>query len=155
MKIWLKVFIILIFGIISTLLIRSQIKPCSWMDVAVQYTGCLHTLHQDISPVESVAFSPDGTFLAATSQDGTVRLWQTADWRLGPAKRIAFPRDSRYSCDLAFSPDGSLIAVGSPNGTVWIWRADDGKLVQVLKGHSAKICDLAFSLNGNILASAS
>jgi WD40 repeat protein len=37
----------------------------------------LHTLHGHTSWVESIAFSPDGGWLASASLDGTVKIWKT------------------------------------------------------------------------------
>lgn len=64
--------------------------------------------------VTSVAFSPDGKFLAAGSLDGAVRMWDGANLApAGPPIEVG----NVWIWQIAFSPDGKLLAVASdPNG---------------------------------------
>mgnify|MGYP006304546649 CR=1 FL=1 len=52
-------------AIIGGLVIRAGLQPCAWLDIALQRSGCLGTLEENGSEVDSVAFSPDGTLLAS------------------------------------------------------------------------------------------
>jgi WD40 repeat protein len=72
------------------------------------------------SPVNSVAFSPDGTTLAAVDSEGTLRLWCTA---LGEQINEA-PAHRGSSSRVVFSPDGRRLAtVGGDDLIVKIWEA--------------------------------
>jgi WD40 repeat protein len=67
--------------------------------------------------VLSVAFSPDGSILASSGDDRSIRLWRVSDGRL---LRILSGHTAAVD-HLAFSPDGTLLASGSWDGTVRLW----------------------------------
>jgi WD40 repeat protein len=67
-----------------------------------------------------VAFHPSGRFLAATSNDTTVKLYDTDSWQLAKT----FTWDVGRLRSVAFSPDGTRAAVGSVTGTVVVWDVD-------------------------------
>lgn len=67
-----------------------------------------------------VAFSPDGRFLAATSNDATVRLFDTATW--APARTFTWRIGRMRS--VCFSPDGAVAAAGGDRGQVVVWDVD-------------------------------
>ncbi len=68
-----------------------------------------------------IAFHPSGRFLAATSNDETVKLYDTDTWQI--AKTYAWNIGRLRS--VAFSPDGMLAAVGSDTGRIVVWDVDD------------------------------
>jgi WD40 repeat protein len=67
-----------------------------------------------------VAFHPSGRYLAATSRDMTVKLYDTASWEVA---RV-FTWDIGRVRSIAFSPDGTLAAAGSDTGKVVVWDVD-------------------------------
>lgn len=67
-----------------------------------------------------VAFHPSGRYLAATSNDTTVKLYDTESWQV--AKTFTWNVGRLRS--IAFSPDGTLAAVGSDTGKVVVWDVD-------------------------------
>jgi WD40 repeat protein len=138
--------------------------PGRWLDTALNASGCLGILEEHESPVQSVAFSPDGTFLASGSGDGTARVWQVdrgpvSNWTLHHTLRIPTgEREGGYSHDVAFSPDGAKLAFGLPDGTVRLWhlsndtRHPQATRLHTLRGDTGKVCSLAFSPDGETLA---
>ena len=67
-----------------------------------------------------IAFHPSGRYLAATSNDRTVKLYDTASWAV--AKTYTWNVGRMRS--VAFSPDGTLAAAGSDTGKVVVWDVD-------------------------------
>ncbi len=67
-----------------------------------------------------IAFHPSGRFLAATSNDKTVKLYDTVTWQVAQT----FTWEIGRMRSIAFSPDGTLAAAGSDSGKVVVWDVD-------------------------------
>jgi WD40 repeat protein len=67
-----------------------------------------------------LAFHPSGRFLAATSNDQTVKLYDTTTWSVAEAYTWGIGRLR----SVAFSPDGMLAAAGGDGGKVVVWDVD-------------------------------
>ena len=67
-----------------------------------------------------IAFHPSGRYLAATSNDATVKLYDTTTWEV--ARTFTWNIGKMRS--IAFSHDGTLAAAGSDTGKVVVWDVD-------------------------------
>jgi WD40 repeat protein/serine/threonine protein kinase/DNA-binding LacI/PurR family transcriptional regulator len=96
-------------------------------------------------PVRNSVLSPNGEFIAATLEDGSVQLWTTADSQAGQVF------EGQY-LSVAFSPDGRLLAATSEDGSVTVWTLTDNAVLHHFTDNLAPLRALAFSPDGSLLA---
>ncbi len=93
----------------------------TWIDVNPVNGAWHRTLRNDTKKhVTAVAFHPSGKYLAATSNDATVKIYDTKTWEVART----FTWDIGRMRSIAFSPDGSLAAAGSDAGKIVVWDVD-------------------------------
>ena len=137
----------------------------------------LNSFH--LSQVQSVAFSPNGKTLASlrfninSSANAEIFLWDavTGEYQVTLKGHDKKP-DNRTpnQSGLAFSPNGEILASGSGDGTVRLWNAKTtardsflhglrgaffGHHKATLKGHTYHVLSVAFSPDGQTIASGS
>ncbi|SIO58316.1 WD40 repeat [Singulisphaera sp. GP187] len=78
---------------------------------------------RDEAEVNSVAFSPDGRFLAAADGDGAIKVW---DSRTGQLIRTIGKAHSGYASSIAYHPDGLHLASVGADDRVKIWDLTTG-----------------------------
>lgn len=98
--------------------------------------------------VTDLAFSPDGSTLASSGHDGSVRLWSVSD-----GSEVATLETAGDDPDaLAFSPDGHLLAVAAPESAVEVWSLDSRSKVGTLGSEPQG--DVVWRPDGGVLVTA-
>ncbi len=110
-----------------------------------------------LPPVETLAFSPDGKFLATGHMFDAITLWTLPlcheRTELAASKG---PTSANDIVALAFAPDGSaLVSVYRDNGQVWWWDLGPSRKARLIATlEPRQTYTLAFSPDGKTLATA-
>lgn len=106
-------------------------------------------LRRHKNSVVSVAFSPNGRFLASGDQDNTIKLW-SGDGKF--IKDLGNHNGDVWS--VSFSPDGKILASAGGDGIIKLWSLD-GILIQEIKAHAEAVTGVSFSPDSEMLVSGS
>ncbi len=111
----------------------------------------LLTFDGQTAGLHSLAFSPDGQYIATSSDtpDSTVKVWDALTGEV----ILSLETDAGRAWGLDFSPDGDLLAVGGQGGYLKVWDVSTGEEVGNLAGQSATIGTVAFTHDGKRLIS--
>jgi len=111
----------------------------------------VRTLSGDAS-IFALAFSPDGSVLAAAEENASLRLWDPSS---GDAVAVLQPPEAdpeAFLWDAAFHPAGSLLGTVDSAGQVLVWSYPKGDLLADFQGHIRAAAAVAFSPDGMRLA---
>jgi WD40 repeat protein len=103
------------------------------------------------SLVLSLSVSPDGSLIAAGTKDGKTILWETNSY----VETILHDEPNDAVQAVAFSHSGKMLATGDLQGNLKYWNVARKSMIANVHGHSARITDLKFSPNDELLASSS
>ena len=132
-----------LFFISTLFLISVIVLPTVILASALERTLIGHTDH-----VNSVEFSPNGDMLATKGKDATIRLWNPHSGQL--LRTI----NTNSGGVIAFNEDGSILAsAGATDKVVNLWNPDTGELQKTLTGHLGDVYYVAYSPEGDVLAS--
>jgi WD40 repeat protein len=126
-----------------------------WTVPAKSPSRLLRTLDVDGEPLSALAYSHDGTWIAASTGEGMVAVFRAQTGEL--AARVSTGgkgRANRRLGAVAISPDGSRVAVAPVNAPPELWDVASAQRRAVLVTPFAGSNALDFSPDGTRLASA-
>ena len=115
----------------------------------------VHSLTGHKDRITSVAYSPDGRWIATAAWDGTARLWDAATGKEERRLDVPAPRDYRpgHLSRILFSPDNEFVVVAqqaAPNEAgVIVWNRRTGEKVHEFPGGYGSV---AVSPDGRLIA---
>lgn len=129
---------------------------------AVWNVGDGRQLLEGNGKIFSLAFSPDGSLLAAGNDHGRIEIWSVSNGTILKSlcqdrfsiRSLAFTRDKWHPNFEKSKTDLWLLAAGDERGTISFWDVSEGTVRTHLRGPSVHVYAVAFSPDGALLASA-
>src|SRR5262249_8508808 len=139
---------------------NGKVLACGTRDVGsivlwdAQTGTQLRALANSDGQVGQIAFSPDGTLLAAAGSGGNgpvLRIWEGA---AGPPLFTSPPPAAAHAWCVGLSPDGKPLAAGFESGEVHLFDVASGWQVATLPRRGGRVRWLGFHPDGRSLVTA-
>jgi WD40 repeat protein len=108
----------------------------------------LQLLTEPNSLASAIAYSQDGQYIAAVTEEGSLFVWSTETYKLQFTKK-----DLTTLYSVTFGPAGRFIAMGTGNGRIILYQVSSGEEAITIDGHVGAVNTLSFHPNGKLLAS--
>lgn len=133
--------------------LQSTGSTLQLMSIPIGATLQIYRMHaaDQSARILAVAYSPDGTYLAASGCDRKVHVWNANDAN----EIITYQGHTEWIDTVAWSPDGRYIASAGADMTVRVWEALSGKIISIYRGHTNTVTSVAWSPDGKYIASGS
>src|SRR6266487_4277454 len=154
---------------------REVLRGLAGLMIAISLDGCAQALSSSSAPVPTptprphgsilytyrghtdriltVAWSPNGKYIASGSLDKTVQVWAT-----NPGDHFQpyiYRGHTAGVQTVTWSPDSHRVASGAIDKTVQVWDALSGEHVAIYHGHTDAVNTVAWSPDGNYIATGS
>ncbi|KAF5018032.1 hypothetical protein F66182_10006 [Fusarium sp. NRRL 66182] len=106
--------------------------------------------------VWAMALSEDGSYLATTTNDGRVNVWNVVDEKKAKIREYetGSAGSGSFGMSVDLSRDGKYTASGHQNGSIYIFNNDTGRVLYSLSGLAKPVRSVAFSPANTRLAAA-
>ncbi|KAJ4024340.1 Ski complex subunit Rec14 [Fusarium irregulare] len=104
----------------------------------------------------ALALSEDGSYLASTTNDGRINVWDIVDEKMPKIREYetGSAGSGSFGMSVDLSRDGKFTASGHQNGSVYIFNNDTGRVLYSLSGLAKPVRSVAFSPGSSRLAAA-
>lgn len=84
----------------------------------------------------ALALSEDGSYLASTTNDGRINVWDIVDEKMPKIREYetGSAGSGSFGMSVDLSRDGKFTASGHQNGSVYIFNNDTGRVLYSLSG---------------------
>ena len=119
--------------------------------LTVDHSGKPHKTLLSSQSVTGAQFSPDGSEVVITDDDGNVDIYEVATRKVV----ATFSTHGTMAVNAAFSPNGKQIVAGYQDGTARVWDIASKLQLTLLAGHTGQVTSAQFSPDGREIATAS
>ncbi len=103
------------------------------------------------SEITKIAFCNNGSKLFSISKDHEILLWEIPNFKV----LYRIKNESYLPTSISVASEKNIFAVGFQNGQIEIYQTQDGQIIHTLTQNCDKITSIAFSLDGQYMASTS